>query len=124
MKKEICKFIVAFLVIAISLLVIDKAVGVIGRYAMLHMDNRKSEIGKKNYLFNRVNDADVLIVGSSRASHHYIPQMLQECITANYAVDSVHHLLSILDFCTHHFHLGRWEVYDDNEYCQSLIFHR
>ena len=89
MKKEICKFIVAFLVIAISLLVIDKAVGVIGRYAMLHMDNRKSEIGKKNYLFNRVNDADVLIVGSSRASHHYIPQMLQECITANYAVDSV-----------------------------------
>ncbi len=89
MKKEICKLIVAFSVIAISLLIIDKAVGVIGRYAMLHMDNRTSDIGKANYLLNKVDDVDVLIIGSSRASHHYIPQMLQEYIKANYAVDSV-----------------------------------
>lgn len=69
MRKFIYKVLLFFAVIAI----VDRAFGIAMKNVLQGTD--KGDWGRNNYIFNDVN-SDVIILGSSRAIHHYDPQII------------------------------------------------
>ena len=61
------------------MLAIDSIVGIVGDYAMTMLPDFSGAIAKDNYRLNKTKD-DIIIVGSSRAHHHYVTSMLQDSI--------------------------------------------
>lgn len=72
MKKDISKFAVHTIVFVVMFLVADRLVGYI----------EDSVFRKKNtklaYALNPINNEDIVVLGSSRAQHHYIPQIISD----------------------------------------------
>ena len=74
MKKDFVKFIVAISVFFVLLLVCDRTV------ALVENELYSSQDTKINYARLNRDVADIVILGSSRASHHYVPQILTDSL--------------------------------------------
>ena len=73
MKKFILKVLLFVVVIAI----VDRAFGIAMKNVL--QDTDKGDWGRNNYIFNEVK-SDVIILGSSRAIHHYNPQIISDSL--------------------------------------------
>ena len=73
MRKFIFKVLLFFAIIAI----VDRAFGLVMKTVLQGTD--KGDWGRNNYIFNDVN-SDVIIFGSSRAIHHYNPQIFSDSL--------------------------------------------
>lgn len=76
MKKGLLRFSIAVLIVLVSVAVVDVAVGKMMDW-MLPQISKQGDTGKTYYSLNDVN-TPVVIVGSSRAAHHYVTQMIEE----------------------------------------------
>jgi hypothetical protein len=84
MKKDIKKFFVSFCIVVISLIIIDNTFGfVMDKMISKFPDNAKGCLGEEsakiNFSVNRLK-TDILIVGSSRANHHYISSVIKDSV--------------------------------------------
>ena len=86
-NQELKKFLIATAIVVVSVCIIDKAVGILGNHSMRLIPDFSGHLAKDNFTMNRLTDVDVLIVGSSRASHHYDAQLLIDSIN-NYTQSS------------------------------------
>ncbi len=77
--KEIRKILIAVLIVATSLVAVDVAVGTVGDAVMHHIPNYSGQLAKDNYRLNRI-DKDIVIIGSSRSSYHYVASLLNDSI--------------------------------------------
>ena len=62
MKKDIIRFVISILILAILLIIVDIAVGFIADRAVDKMPNYSGQIAKDNYRLHRM-DADIVIIG-------------------------------------------------------------
>ena len=83
MNKEIKHQLKMGAIIDISFFVIDLLIGFWGNYLYKKLPDYGGEIVKTNYIINRMNDKEIVIIGSSRASHHYNPQILRDSLGIN-----------------------------------------
>ena len=81
MKQDIKKLIKSIIIIFIAFILIDILVGFIGEIALKKLPDFGDELCKTNYRLNRVK-TDVVIVGSSRARHHYCTSILADSVNA------------------------------------------
>ena len=82
MKNKNISFVISVLIVVTSLFLLDLTVGRVGEYALSKMpDFAFTQISKDNYRLNRVNK-DIVIVGSSRCSRHYVSTMLRDSINS------------------------------------------
>lgn len=81
MKKDITRFGITIVILAIMLIVVDFAVGFIADRVVDKMPNYSGQIAKDNYRLHRM-DAEIVIIGSSRGSHHYVTSQLSDSIEA------------------------------------------
>lgn len=87
-NRDIKRFLIACAIVLSSLFVIDRGVGVVCNYALSHIENTTSELGRTNYVLNQLNDKDIIFFGSSRAQYHYVPEVFENLIKAHYHTDS------------------------------------
>ena len=78
MKKGLLRFGVAVLIVLASVAVVDMAVGKVME-RMLPQISNQGDTGKTYYSLNDVN-TPVVIVGSSRAAHHYVTEMIEDSL--------------------------------------------
>ena len=76
MKKGLLRFGVAILIVLVSVAVVDMAVGKVMDRKLPQISNQGST-GKTYFSLYEVN-TPIVIVGSSRASHHYVTQMIED----------------------------------------------
>lgn len=81
MKKEFIRFIGAILIVLLGVLIVDYIVGNLLDNMLPKMPNNV-EVGKTEFALNKVNN-DVLIVGSSRAAHHYVTSMISDSLNTD-----------------------------------------
>jgi len=83
MKKEITRFWSAVFVILAILVVIDVSIGVIMDRVMFKLPDYSSggQLVKDNFRLHRLH-TDIVIIGSSRGSHHYVTSQLRDSIHA------------------------------------------
>lgn len=74
--KKIAKYLGIFIV---CLTVFDVIFGLVMDRLWNNMPDTVSQTARTNTYLNRV-EADVIILGSSRASHHYVPSILQDSL--------------------------------------------
>lgn len=80
MKKEVTKFVIYIVALLFGVMVMDLLTGITGKCLLKRLpDYGDRLITKPNFALNRVK-ADILIVGSSRADHHYVPLQLKDSI--------------------------------------------
>ena len=78
MKKGLLRFGVAVLIVLASVAVVDVAVGKVMDWMLPQISNQ-GDSGKTYYSLNDVN-TPVVIVGSSRAAHHYVTEMIEDSL--------------------------------------------
>lgn len=71
------KFIIRMLVLALLLVGIDVCFGLVMDYMYQHA--KSGATSKSTYIANKTNE-DILIFGSSRAVHHYNPQIIEDSL--------------------------------------------
>lgn len=71
------KFLIKLAAFAVLCVCIDASLGIV--FSKLKAKSKGGEIGKIEYIADRM-DAPVLVFGSSRASHHYDPRILQDSL--------------------------------------------
>ena len=76
MKKGLLRFGVAVLIVLASVAVVDMVVGKVMDWMLPQISNQ-GDTGKTYFSLYDVN-TPIVIVGSSRASHHYVTQMIEE----------------------------------------------
>ena len=81
MKKDPAHFWKTILIVSAMIVVIDIVVGVVADSTMDKMPNYGGQLAKDNYRLHRL-DTDVVIIGSSRGSHHYVSQQLGDSLDA------------------------------------------
>lgn len=81
MKQEIKKLVKSLIIFSSAFFLIDAIVGHIGEIAIKKLPDFGDELCKTNYRLNRVK-TDVIIVGSSRARHHYYTTILADSVNA------------------------------------------
>lgn len=79
MKANNRQLLFSAIIVIACLVLVDIIVGKVGDYAMEKIPNFSGQIAKDNYRLNRVT-TDIIIVGSSRGSHHYVATMLKDSI--------------------------------------------
>lgn len=77
-SNSIVKFFITLLVVCVLILGIDAAVGVV-MDRMLPKISNQGDTGKTYFSLYEVH-TPILIVGSSRAAHHYVTQMIEDSI--------------------------------------------
>lgn len=77
MSKDIKKIVLSCLVIMGGFIISDIVVGKIGHVLYDRLPDFGGQIVKNNYITNRLKDVDVVVVGSSRAEHHYVPSIIK-----------------------------------------------
>ena len=75
--KTMKSFLIKIAIFFFILVVIDRLVGYTFSYLSQHSDGEYA--GRPNYIANSVQD-DILIMGSSRAAHHYNPKVLSDSL--------------------------------------------
>lgn len=78
MKKGLFRFYVSVCVVMAFVVVADTAVGKVFDWMVPQISNQ-GDTGKTYYSLNDVN-TPVVIVGSSRAAHHYVTQMIEDSL--------------------------------------------
>lgn len=76
MKKGLSRFLIAVMAVLASVAVVDVAVGKVMDWMLPQISNQGST-GKTYFSLYEVN-TPIVVVGSSRASHHYVIQMIEE----------------------------------------------
>lgn len=76
MKKEFRKFIISSLIVLAIVIATDFVLGKTMRILLPNTSN-KEDIGKTYFSINEVS-TPIVIVGSSRASHHYVSNIIEE----------------------------------------------
>ena len=79
MKKDIKQFLIASFIVIIGVALIDILVGVISDKLVDKLPNFAGQFAKDNYRLHRMNE-DIVIIGSSRGSHHYVTNQLGDSI--------------------------------------------
>lgn len=79
MKKDTERFVISLAITIVLLLAVDNMFGLLADSLMERMPSFSGQIAKDNYRQNRVK-TDVVIVGSSRAAHHYVTTELRDSI--------------------------------------------
>ena len=78
MKKGLVRFCVAVIAVLLSVAVADVTIGKALDWMVPQISNQ-GDTGKTYYSLNDVN-TPVVIVGSSRAAHHYVTQMIEDSL--------------------------------------------
>lgn len=79
MKNDLQKFALCAISIIVLFVVMDLFVGIVLDWAMTKLPDYSGQLAKDNYRINRV-DKDIVIIGSSRGSHHYVTTILDDSI--------------------------------------------
>lgn len=75
------KFIRSFLIVAIGLLIVDSVFGfIVDKLTVNLPDDGGYEVAKEKRLLRNLKDEDVVIIGSSRATYHFVSSTLQDSI--------------------------------------------
>ena len=78
MRKGLFRFSVAVLIVLASVVIVDVAVGKVMDWMIPQISNQ-GDTGKTYYSLNDIN-TPVVIVGSSRAAHHYVTAMIEDSL--------------------------------------------
>ena len=81
MKKDSTRFWKTILIVSALLVTVDIAVGVVADRLMDKLPYSKEDLAKDNYRLHQLN-TDVIIIGSSRGSDHYVTQQLGDSLDA------------------------------------------
>lgn len=79
MKKDIRRFGTSLIITVILLIVTDFIIGFVADKVVDKMPNYSGQIAKDNYRLHRL-ETDIVILGSSRGSHHYVTSLLSDSI--------------------------------------------
>lgn len=79
MKTEFTKFFRAILITLILVLFADVSIGFVADRIMRKLPNYSGQLAKDNFRLHRL-DTDIVIIGSSRGSHHYVTKQLNDSI--------------------------------------------
>lgn len=83
MKTDFSRFIVSALIMVVALVLVDVLVGFVGNKSLDYLPDFNGKVSgqtvKNNYRIMKMED-DIVIVGSSRVSHHYNATMLADSI--------------------------------------------
>ena len=79
MKKDITRFGISLAIVVALLIVVDLLVGFVADKIVDKMPNYSGQIAKDNYRLHRL-ETDIVILGSSRGSHHYVTALLSDSI--------------------------------------------
>jgi hypothetical protein len=90
MKSELLRFLKSTIVVLLGLLIIDLLTGFIGNKIIERLPNYGGATIKDNFRLNKLK-TDILIIGSSRASHHYIPSYIKDNIKEKYSIYNAGH---------------------------------
>lgn len=85
MKRDIKKLIASVAIVAVSLVVLDLLVGFVCDKLWFTMPYTQSEGARANYYINETK-ADVVVIGASRAVHHYVPEVLSDSLRMSVVV--------------------------------------
>lgn len=77
--KQLYKFIIVIISVFITFLLFDFYIGYFLNSMLSKLNKSSYEIGRTQYSLYDVN-SPVVIVGSSRAAHHYIPQIISDSL--------------------------------------------
>lgn len=84
MKKDFPKFLKSTFIIVVSLVLVDILVGYLGSESLDKLPDFNGKVSgqtvKNNFRIMRMEDFDIVIVGSSRVSHHYNTKLLSDSI--------------------------------------------
>lgn len=78
MKRDFCKFIVAISIVLVGVAALDICTGKAMRNLLPKVD-KLCETGRLYYSLNEV-ETPILIVGSSRAHHHYVSEIIKDSL--------------------------------------------
>jgi hypothetical protein len=90
MKSELLRFLKSTIVVLLGLLIIDLLTGFIGNKIIERLPNYGGATIKDNFRLNKLK-TDILIIGSSRASHHYVPSYIKDNIKEKYTIYNAGH---------------------------------
>ena len=79
MNKDIKHFGISLIITAILLIATDFIIGCVADKVVDEMPNYSGQIAKDNYRLHRL-ETDIVILGSSRGSHHYVTSLLSDSI--------------------------------------------
>lgn len=79
--KDIRKFLISLIIVIVSLIAVDFCIGKIGDKLLTNLPDFGGDIVKDNYRLNRMNE-DVVLIGSSRCSHHYVTSIIKDSISS------------------------------------------
>ena len=79
MKTELTRFFREILITLILVLFADVSIGVVADRIMRKLPNYSGQLAKDNFRLHRL-DTDIVIIGSSRGSHHYVTKQLNDSI--------------------------------------------
>lgn len=79
MKKDIRRFGTSLIITSTLLIVTDFIIGFVADKVVDKMPNYSGQIAKDNYRLHRL-ETDIVILGSSRGSHHYVTSLLSDSI--------------------------------------------
>lgn len=79
MKKEAKNTIVFLVVLTFFFVLVDIVFGKVALSILLGMPPAPNELARRNYALNKSED-DCLILGSSRATHHYSPSIIHDSL--------------------------------------------
>lgn len=83
MNKDIIYFGKSVLIFVCLLTIIDIAIGLVADKIMPKMPNYSGQLAKDNFRLHKL-DTEVVIIGSSRGSHHYVTKQLSDSLDAFY----------------------------------------
>lgn len=83
MKKDSTRFWKSVLIFVCLLTIIDIAIGLVADKIMPKMPNYSGQLAKDNFRLHKL-DTEVVIIGSSRGSHHYVTKQLSDSLDAFY----------------------------------------
>lgn len=81
MKNDISRFGSALLTFVLLIIATDILIGIVFDKTIQHLPNYSGDLAKDNYRLHRM-ETDIVIIGSSRGSHHYVTKQLNDSIDA------------------------------------------
>lgn len=85
MNKDIKKLTISIVIVAASFFLVDFVVGRVCDNLWFKIPYTQSEGARANYYIYNT-DADVVVIGASRATHHYVPEVLSDSLNMSVVV--------------------------------------
>ena len=82
MSKDIKRFIITASIVLGSIILIDIFIGIVLDKVMDKIPNFSGQLAKDNYRLHKMNE-EIVILGSSRGSHHYVTKQLGDSINTH-----------------------------------------